>query len=99
MNCTMDLNDFNKAVKMTKKEEIDAFSSKIIHTKTRTIFPGSNMHAMTQALEETHGSHMPHGLNIMNTYTEMATGNKQIVIMVKNLTASLITITKGVKIT
>ena len=31
---------------MIKKEEIEAFLSKIIHTQTKTIFLGSNMHVM-----------------------------------------------------
>ena len=37
---------------------------------------GNNMHMMMQALEEGDGSHLSHGLSIMNTYTEMATGSK-----------------------
>ena len=43
-NQTMGSTDWNEAVKMIKKEEIEAFSSKIIHTQTKTIFLGSNMH-------------------------------------------------------
>ena len=38
-------------------------------------------------------------LHVMNTYTEMTTGSKQVAVMVKNLTATLITITKGVRVT
>ena len=33
-NQKVDPTDLNEAVKMTKKEEVDAFSSKIIHGKT-----------------------------------------------------------------
>ena len=83
---------------MTKKEEIDAFPSKITHTQTKTMFLGSNMHVMMQTLEERDGSCLPHGLNIMNTYTDMATGSKQVAGMMKNLTTAPITISKGVKI-
>ena len=53
---------------------------------------------MMQTLEETDGPCLPHGLNIMNTYTEMASGGKWIVAMVKYLTTTLITIAKAVKI-
>ena len=53
---------------------------------------------MMQALEEGDGSCLPHGLSIVNTYDEMATGSKHVAIVVKNLAATLITITKGVKI-
>ena len=95
----MDLTELNEAVKMTNKKEIEAFSSKIIHVQTKTMFLGSNMHMMMQALEEGDGSHLPHRLSIMNTYTEMATGSRWVAVVVKNLTAAPITITKGVKIT
>ena len=74
--------DLNEAVKMTKKERIDAFSSKIIHAQTRGMFLGSNMHVMTQALKEGIGSHSPHGLSIINTYTKMSTGSKRVAVMV-----------------
>ena len=62
------------------------------------MFPDSNMHVMMNALDEGTGSQLPHRLSIINTYTDMATGSKQVVVMVKNLTAAPITITKGVKI-
>ena len=47
----MDPTNLNKAVKTIKKEELDAFSSEIIHTQTKTIFLGSNMHVTMQSLE------------------------------------------------
>ena len=34
----------------------------------------------------------------MNTYTKMTTGIKQVALVVKNLTATLITIAKGIKV-
>ena len=98
-NCMKDPTNLNKAVKMTKKERINAFSSKIIHAQTKAMFLDGNMHVMMWVLEEGTGSHLPHGFSIINTYTEMATWGKRIATMVKNLTTALITITKGVKIT
>ena len=76
MNCTMDLTNLNEAVRMTKKEEINAFSSRIIHGQTEAMLLGSNMLVMIQALEEGYGPHLPHGLSVMNTYTEMVMGSK-----------------------
>ena len=70
---------------MTKKEEY-AFSLKIIHTQTKTMFVGSNLHMMMQALEEGDGSCLPCWLN------------KWVAVVVRNLTNTLITITKGFKI-
>ena len=83
---------------MIKKEEIDGFFSRIIHAQTKTMFLSSNTHVMTQTLEEGDDPCLPHGLSVMNTYTEMATGSKWVAVMVKNLTAIPITIVKGVKI-
>ena len=48
---TVDLTDMNEAVKMMKMEEIDAFSSKIIHGQIKTMLLGNNMHVMTQTLK------------------------------------------------
>ena len=91
-NQTMGPTDLNEAVKMIKIEEIEAFSSKIIHTQTKTIFLGSNMHVMMQALGGGDGPCLPHSLSVMNTYTKMTTGNKRVAVVLKNLTATLITI-------
>ena len=75
-NQTMDPTDLNGAVKVVKKEEIDAFLSKIVHARTKTIFSGSKMQVMTQTLKGGEGSCLPHVLSIMNTYTMMTTGSK-----------------------
>ena len=69
-NQTMDLTYLNEAVKMTKKEEIDAFLSHIIHSQTKTMCLGDNMHVMTQTLKGVDGPCLPHGLSIMNAYTK-----------------------------
>ena len=84
---------------MIEKEEIDAFSSRIIYTQTKTMLLGSNMNMMMQTLEKGDGPCLPHRLNIMNTYSEMTTGSKQVAVMVKKLTTTPISISKGVKIT
>ena len=97
-NQTMCPTDLNEVVQMMKSEGIGPFSSEIIHTQTKTMFLGSNMHVMMQTLEEGERPHLPHGLNIMNTYTKMTTESKQVVVMVKNLIAAPITIVRGLKI-
>ena len=98
-NQTTGLTDLNEAVKMIKKEEIEAFFSKIIPVQTKTIFLGSNMHMMMQTLEEGDGPCFTPSLSIMNTYTEVTTGSKLVAAVVKNLTATLIIIAKGIKVT
>ena len=96
---TLGLTDLNEAVKVINEEEIDAFLSTIILAQTNTIFLDSNMYMMVQTLEEEDGPCLPHGLNGKNVYTEMTTGSEWVSVMVKNLTATLITIAKDVKVT
>ena len=50
-NETVDLTDLNKAVIATKREDIDAFSSKIIQGQVKTILLGNNIHVMAQTLK------------------------------------------------
>ena len=58
-NQTVDLTGLNKAVKMTKKEEVNASSSKIIHSRAKTLLLGNNMHVMTQSPKGGDGPHLP----------------------------------------
>ena len=48
-NQTVDPTNFNEAVKKTKKEEVDTFSSNIMHGQMKTLFMGNNMHVMSQS--------------------------------------------------
>ena len=75
-NQTVDPPKLNKTVKTTRMEEIDSFLSKFIHAQMKTMFLGSSMHVMMQTLEEEDGSCLPHGMSVMNTYTEMTTRSK-----------------------
>ena len=86
---TVDPTDLNDVVKMMMIEEIDTFLSKITHGQIKTIFLGNNMHIMMQ----------PPGLSVVNSHTEVATGSRQIAVIMKNLMAILITIVKGIKFT
>ena len=61
---------------MTKKQEKDVFSSKIIHGQMETMLLGHNMHVMTQSLKGVNGPPLPHGLSVMNMYTEVTFGSK-----------------------
>ena len=61
---------------MTKKEEIDAFVSKIIHGQTKSMLLGNNMHVMTQSLKGGDGPQLPHSLSVVNTYTEVISRSK-----------------------
>ena len=63
----------------------------------KTLLLGNNLHVMTQSLRGGEALHLPHGLSIVNMYNEVNSGSKQAVV-VRNLMATSITITKGVKV-
>ena len=65
----------------------------------KTVLLGNNMNIRTQAPEKGEEPCLPHGLSVMNTYTEMTTGNRHVTIVMKNQTAAPIIIGKGIKVT
>ena len=98
MNQTVCVTDLNRVAKMTKKEEIDAFLSKIIHGWTKTMLLRKQHACNDSVTEEGDRPHLLHGLSVENMYTEVTSSSKWVAAVVKKLTAILITITKGVKI-
>ena len=74
-NQTVDPTDLDEVV-TTKREEVDAFSSKIIHGQMKTLLLGNNMHVMTKFVKGGDGPHLPQGLSVMNTYTEVISRSK-----------------------
>ena len=60
---------------------------------------GNNTCVLTQAPEKGEEPCLPHGLCVVNTYTEMTTGSKHVSIVIKIQTAASIIISKGVKVT
>ena len=95
---TPDLTYLNKSVKAMKWEEIEAFLSKIVHGHRKTVLLSNNMYVITQAPEKGEEPCLPHGLSVVNTYTEMTTGSRHVTIVIKNQTAVLIIIGKGIKV-
>ena len=94
-----DLTDLNEAVKTMKWEEIEAFSSKIVHGYIKMVLLGNNMYVMTQAPEKGKEPCLPHGLSMANTFTEIITGSRHVAVVIKNQTAVPIIISKGIKVT
>ena len=90
-NWPMNPTDLNEIMKTKRSEKIKGFSSKVIHTWIMTMFMGCNLHVMMHALCKGNKS-LPHGLAVQNTYTEMMTGSKSIAVVVRNLTATHITL-------
>ena len=73
-NQTVDLTYLKEVVKTTKKEEVDAFSSKRIHGQMKTLLLGNNMFIMTESLKGGNGPHLCHGLGVVSMYTMLFLG-------------------------
>ena len=98
-NQTMGLADLNEAVKIIKKEEINTFCQRSYIPRQRSCFWAATYLWWCRPWQGGDRPCLPHCLNIMHAYTEMTTGSKWVAVIVKNLTAALIIITKQVKIT
>ena len=85
-------------MKTTSQEEIEAFSSKIVHGHTKIVLLGNIMYIITQAWEKGEEPCLPHGLIMATTYTKMTTSSRHVAIVIKNQAAVLITIGKGIKV-
>ena len=92
-------NQLEQGSQNDKEERSGCFFIQSNTWPNKTLFLGNNMHVMTQSLKRGDGPHLPQGLSVVNTYTEVISWNKSVAVVVKNLMATLTTITKGVKVT
>ena len=97
MHQTVDLADLKEVVKMTKKKEIDTFFFQNHTWLNEKHAPGKQIACNDSVHEGGDGLHLHHGLSVVTMYTEVISGSKQVAVVVKNLTAILITIANGVK--
>ena len=72
----LDPTEYDEVVTTKDIQMIDAFSSHIIHVRTKIACTGARLNVMAQALCAEEGS-LPQGLTIQNAYTAMATGKKE----------------------
>ena len=86
-------NEYEEVVITKNTETIDAFSSHVIPVKAEKAYTGERINVMTQALQVEDGS-LPQGLTMQNAYTELRTGRKNAVVVVRNSTAYLHTLKK-----
>ena len=83
---TASSNGYDEVVFMRNTETIDTFSSNVLPTKVEQNYIGECINIMTQVLWITDDS-LPQGLTIPNAYTELPTGSKNVVMVVRNSTA------------
>ena len=82
----LDPPEYGKVVITNESKMVNAFSSKIIHGRTKTAFTGVRLNVMMQVLCAEEGT-LPQGLTVQNTYTKMHYGSKSVTVMVRNGTA------------
>ena len=78
--------DYDEIVTTKEAETIDAFSSQVIHIKTKTAHQGEEINVMIQSLCVEDGS-LPPGLMVQNAYTELSNGSKNVTVVVRNTMA------------
>ena len=80
------LSKYNEVVITKNTDTMDAFSSHVIPMKAKKVYTGGRINVITQALQVKDGS-LPQGLTMQNVYTELRTGRKNAVVVVRNSTA------------
>ena len=78
--------EYNEVVITKNAETIDAFSSHVIPVKMERAYLRGRINVMSQALQVEDGS-LPQGLTMQNAYTELRTGSKNAIVVVRNSTA------------
>ena len=73
----------NEVVVTKSTETIDAFSSHVIPIKAERVYTRERINVMTQALQ-TEDESLPQGLTVQNVYTELKTGSKNAIVVVRN---------------
>ena len=94
----VDPTEYNKVVTTNDTKMINAFSSSIIHVRTRIACTGVRLNVMTQPLHTEDGS-LPQGLTIQNAYTKMCNGSKNVTVIVRNSMAYPQTLRKKTPVT
>ena len=89
-----DPSDYNEVVTTKATETIDAFSSHVIHARTRRAHTGEGNNVMSQALC-TEDDSLPQGLTVQNTYTELYSGSKNVAVVVRKSTVYPQTVRRG----
>ena len=91
----LDSTEYNEVFTTKGSKMIDAFSSRIIHVWNKTTFTSARLNVMTHALHAEEES-LLQGLMILNAYTEMHNGSKNVAVIVRNSMVYLQTLKKKI---
>ena len=84
-------------MKLKDKVTIWPFETSIVKGKTDTIMTGGRLHVLVHSLDAKNNK-LPNGLEVSTVYTDLKRGRKSMPIVLRNMTASDITLNKGDKI-
>lgn len=94
----LDIRSFDEAVKLKDKVNIRPFETLAVKARTDTIMTAGQLHVMVHAFD-TKINKLPNGLEVSAAYADLKRGSKSVPVVLRNVTASDITIHKGEKIT
>ena len=86
----------DEKVMLKKKYTIPAFATQVVHCQTkRTMMVGYRLHVMTQAPYPEDEAHLPVGVYVLKTYTELKDGSQNVSIVLRNLTGKPVHLASG----
>ena len=86
--------DIDKKLFLKKKMTIPAFESAILHCRTKKFqMIGCRLHAMTQATYREDEAHLPNGVYVLKTYTDLLPGSQNVSVVLRNLTGKPVHLT------
>ena len=86
----------DEKVMLKKKYTIPAFATQLVHCQTKkTKMLGYRLHVMTQAPYPEDGAHLPIGVYVLKTYTELKDGSQNVSIVLRNLTGKPVHLASG----
>ena len=88
--------DIDEKLFLKKKMTIPAFESAILHCRTKKFqMIGCRLHAMMQATYWEDGAHLPNGVYVLKTYTDLLPGSRNVSVVLRNLTGKPVHLAAG----
>ena len=87
-NNGLDSTDLDEKVFLNKKFGVPAFGTAVVHGRTeKTMMLGSKLRVMTQAPYPEDEAKLPNGLHVLQVYTELKNGSRNVTLVVRNGTS------------
>ena len=87
-NSGLDPTDLDEKVFLNKKFGVPAFGTAVVHGRTeKTMMLGNKLRVMTQAPYPEDEAKLPNGLHVLQVYTELKNGSRNVTLVVRNGTS------------